>query len=53
MDEVCVCDVIWKKRHEHSAYVFQDEIWVAGCHTEPLYSEDRPVEIPETWIGDR
>ena len=46
-------DVIWQKRREHSAFVFQDEIWVAGYHTGPLYSEVWSVEILETWFGDR
>ncbi len=45
-------DVIWTKRHEHSAYVFRDKIWVAGGHAEPLNSEVWSLEIPEGWFGD-
>ena len=44
--------VIWKKRHEHSAYVFQDRIWVAGGHAEPLNSEVWSLEIPDAWLED-
>jgi hypothetical protein len=29
-------NVGWKARHEHSAYVFQDRIWVVGRHSPPL-----------------
>jgi hypothetical protein len=43
---------IWKKRHEHSALVFKDRIWVAGGHAEPLNSEVWSLEIPEGWFGD-
>ena len=44
--------VIWKERHEHSAYVFQDKIWVAGGHAQPLISEVWSLEIPPNWFAD-
>ena len=40
-------DVIWKARHEHSAFVFQDKIWIAGGHARPLSSEVWSLELPE------
>jgi hypothetical protein len=44
-------DVIWTKRHEHSAYVFDDKIWVAGGHAEPLNSEVWSLHLPAGWSG--
>ncbi|MBM4046446.1 MAG: galactose oxidase, partial [Planctomycetes bacterium] len=44
--------VIWKARHEHSAYVFKDKIWVAGGEATPLNSEVWSLEIPPGWFGD-
>ena len=32
-------DIIWKSRHEHSAYVFKDKLWIAGGHARPLDSD--------------
>ena len=46
------CKVIWTKRHEHSAYVLADKLWVAGGHAEPLNSEVWSLEIPPTWFDD-
>jgi Kelch motif protein len=45
--------VIWKERHEHSAYVFQDKIWIAGGHAKPLSSEVWSLEIPMDWFQDK
>ena len=45
-------EVIWKERHEHSVYVFQDKIWVAGGHAEPLNSEVWSLEIPASWFAE-
>ncbi len=39
-------NVIWKERHEHSTYVFQDKICVAGGHAQPLSSEVWSLELP-------
>jgi hypothetical protein len=36
-------DVIWTKRHEHSAFLFQDKIWVAGGAAEPSFTLDSQV----------
>ena len=45
-------NVVWKERHEHSAYVFQDKIWVAGGHAQPLSSEVWSLEVPKDWFKD-
>lgn len=39
-------DVIWKARHEHSAYVHHDKLWIAGGHAKPLNSEVWSLELP-------
>lgn len=45
-------DTIWKSRHEHSAYVFQDRIWIAGGHARPLSNEVWSLELPANWGKD-
>ena len=37
---------IWKGRHEHSAYVFDDRLWVAGGHARPLSGEVWSLHVP-------
>jgi len=37
----------WKERHEHSAFVFQDKIFIAGGHAKPLNSEVWSLSLPE------
>ena len=49
-------DVIWTRRHEHSAFVFRDKIWVAGGAAEPSYklnSEVWSLEVPRDALGDQ
>ncbi len=41
--------MIWKERHEHSAFVFHDKIWVAGGHAQPLSNEVWSLELPLGW----
>jgi hypothetical protein len=36
----------WKERHEHSAFVFQDRIWLAGGHARPLSNEVWSLQVP-------
>jgi hypothetical protein len=43
---------LWKERHEHSAYVFQDAIWIAGGHAQPLSSEVWKLELAADWDGE-
>jgi hypothetical protein len=44
--------VVWKERHEHSAYVFQDRIWVAGGHAQPLSNEVWSLYVPPGALKD-
>jgi len=39
----------WKERHEHSAFIFQDKIWVAGGMTPPLVNDVWSLELPQDW----
>jgi hypothetical protein len=43
-------NVVWKARHEHSTYVLQDKIWVAGGHAQPLSSEVWSLQVPRDWF---
>ena len=45
-------EVLWRPRHEHSAFVFQDRIWVAGGHAAPLSSEVWSLHLPVGWCDD-
>jgi uncharacterized protein YeaO (DUF488 family) len=45
-------NVIWKERHEHSAFVFDDKLWVAGGHARPLANDVWSIEIPPDWFAD-
>jgi len=39
--------IIWKSRHEQSAYVFQDKLWIAGGLPRPqLSNEVWSLELP-------
>ena len=39
----------WKDRHEHSVFVFQDKLWIAGGHAQPLSSEVWSLSLPKDW----
>jgi hypothetical protein len=41
--------VIWSNRHEHSAVVFRDRIWVYGGCGEVLNNEVWTLQLPEGW----
>ncbi len=45
-------ETTWKERHEHSVFVFQDKLWVAGGHAQPLTSDVWSLEIPEDWFEE-
>jgi len=38
--------VIWSPRHEHSAWVLRDRIWVGGGYGEELDSEVWSLHVP-------
>ncbi|MDD4728085.1 MAG: hypothetical protein PHN55_04965 [Dysgonamonadaceae bacterium] len=42
---------MWKERHEHSAFVFQDKIWIAGGMTPPLVNDVWSLKLPVDWEG--
>jgi len=44
--------VQWKERHEHSAFVFQDRLWVAGGHARPLNNDVWSIQIDKNWFDD-
>ena len=44
--ERMTAEVSWKERHEHSAFVFHDKLWVAGGHAKPLSSEVWSLYLP-------
>jgi len=37
----------WKERHEHSAFVFENKLWIAGGMTPPLVNDVWYLEIEE------
>lgn len=39
----------WAARHEHSAYVFQDKIWVVGGHSERS-GQVWSLRVPHDWL---
>lgn len=44
---------IWKTRHEHSAYVFEDKLWVVAGHTRPLANDAWSLYLPPGWPLER
>ena len=40
---------VWKERHEASAFVFQDKIWIAGGMTPPLVNDIWSLRLPVDW----
>jgi hypothetical protein len=42
---------VWAPRHEHSAYVFRDRLWVAGGNVPPLVNDVWSLELPRDWRG--
>lgn len=40
----------WKERHEHSLYVFQDKLWLAGGHAQPLSNEVWSLDVSQEWL---
>lgn len=43
-------EVTWRERHEHSLYVHDDKLWVAGGMIPPLNSEVWSLSIPPDWF---
>jgi hypothetical protein len=43
----------WRDRHEHSALVFEDKLWVLGGHAAPLNNEVWSLELPADFFKDK
>jgi hypothetical protein len=39
----------WSPRHEHSTFVFEDRLWVAGGMRPPLSNEVWSLHLPVDW----
>jgi len=39
----------WRPRHEHSTFVLDDKLWIAGGHADPLTNEVWTLEVPRYW----
>jgi hypothetical protein len=40
---------IWLARHEQSAYVFQDKLWIVGGNAWPLVGDVWYLPLPPDW----
>lgn len=40
---------VWAARHEPSAFVFKDKIWIAGGMTPPLVNDVWSLQLPSNW----
>ena len=45
-------DTVWSKRHEHSAYVFDNKIWVVGGNPWPCDNQVWQLDIPDSWLAE-
>jgi hypothetical protein len=41
----------WTPRHEHSAFLHADHIWVAGGFSGVLVSDVWRLQLPTDWVG--
>ena len=40
---------IGSERHEHSAYVFDDRLWIVAGNEWPLVNDVLALHLPEDW----
>lgn len=40
----------WKERHELSAFVLREKLWIAGGHAKPLSNEVWSLEVSPAWL---
>jgi hypothetical protein len=40
------CGTMWKERHEHSAWIFKDRLWIGAGHAQPLSAEVWSLDLP-------
>lgn len=45
-------ETTWKERHEHAVFVFQDKLWLAAGHAQPLSNEVWSLHIPHDYFDD-
>lgn len=43
----------WRERHELSAYVFKDRLWVAGGMVPPLVNDVWSIQIPKSYFKEK
>jgi hypothetical protein len=43
----------WKERHEHSAFVFKDKLWIAGGMIPPLCNEVWSLSLPPDFFSKK
>jgi hypothetical protein len=48
--EVAWPSMAWAPRHEQSAYVFEDTIWIAGGNAYPLVNDVWRLHVSEEWL---
>lgn len=44
---------VWSPRHEHSAYVHEGGLWIAGGNAWPLVNDVWRLRLPEDWQAAR
>jgi hypothetical protein len=48
-----VTPMVWSPRHEMSAYVFNDKLWIVGGNFWPVQNDVWRIEIPDSWFAGR
>ena len=43
-------DIVWSKRHEMSAYVFKDKIWIMAGNAWPIQNDIWSISIPKKFL---
>ena len=43
-------DSVWSKRHEHSAFVLDNKIWVAAGNAWPCTNDVWQLDVPDAWL---
>ena len=46
-------ETVWSKRHQQSAYVFADKLWIAGGNAWPCDGQVWQLQVPDSWFGAR
>ena len=43
---------IWSERHEHSAYVHDDSIWLAAGNPWPIVNDVWRLHVSDAWLAE-